>query len=65
LPIMSDGWFIDSEILYWITHKKIPYVEIPVELIERTDGKSSITLLTPLGMLKELLHFIKNVKKTL
>jgi glycosyltransferase involved in cell wall biosynthesis len=59
LTLISRGWFIDAEIVYWLTRLKIPYTEIPVELIERTGGQSTITLSTPLTLLKELQHFLE------
>jgi glycosyltransferase involved in cell wall biosynthesis len=65
LPLISNGWFIDAETLYWLTERKVRYTEIPVPLIDRTGGHSTITLSTPLTLLKELRHFLQERKKFL
>lgn len=65
LPLISNGWFIDAETLYWLTKRKVKYTEIPVPLIDRTGGHSTITLSTPLTLLKELRRFLKERKKFL
>lgn len=65
LPLISNGWFIDAETLYWLTKRKVRYTEIPVPLIDRTGGHSTITLSTPLTLLKELQRFLKERKKFL
>lgn len=57
-PLTSTGWFIDTEIVYRLTHAGVRYAEIPVELIERTGGRSSITVWTAFAMLGELLRFV-------
>ena len=62
LSLVSNGWFIDAEIIYWITAKKVKYTEIPAEFIERTNGKSSVTLSSPVSVLKELHYFLKTLK---
>jgi glycosyltransferase involved in cell wall biosynthesis len=63
LPLISNGWFIDAETLYWLTQRKVKYTEIPVPLIDRTGGHSTITLSTPLTLLKELRRFLQERKK--
>lgn len=60
LPYRSDSWFIDAEIIYHLTRAGIPFTEIPVELIDRTEGHSSITLRTPVALLKELWQFARS-----
>ena len=57
MNITSDGWFIDAEIIYWLQQKNISFVELPVELIDRKEGQSKITLLSILTILKELFSF--------
>jgi glycosyltransferase involved in cell wall biosynthesis len=63
MNLISNGWFIDAEILYRIKERNISYTEIPVELIHRTAGESSIRLSTPLSLLKELVYFLRNKDK--
>ena len=65
LPLISNGWFIDAETLYWLTKRKVKYTEIPVPLIDRTGGHSTITLSTPITLLKEMRHFLRERKKFL
>ncbi|MCE5252282.1 glycosyltransferase family 2 protein [bacterium] len=60
MTFISNGWFVDIEILYWITENKVKYIEIPVELIERQSGESTITLFTPFLIIKEMFKFYKN-----
>ncbi len=62
MPLVSKGWLIDAETLYWLKEMRISFIEMPVELIERPAGVSSINLLTPLSMLIELIGFVWNVR---
>lgn len=57
--IISNGWFFDAEIIYEIEKKGISYIEIPVQLIEYKNHKSSINLLTPFTMLIEMWTFLR------
>jgi glycosyltransferase involved in cell wall biosynthesis len=56
LPLVSSGWTLDAEVLYEITRRNIPYTEIPVELRDREQGRTSIKLTDPISMFKELLY---------
>lgn len=56
LSLVSNDWTLDAEVLYEITRRKIPYAEIPVQLIDRERGKTSITLTDPISMLAGLLY---------
>jgi glycosyltransferase involved in cell wall biosynthesis len=56
LPLISNDWTLDAEVLYEITNRKIPYAEIPVDLNDRKRGKTSITLSDPLSMINGLLY---------
>jgi len=59
-PLESNGWLIDGEIIYRLTRQNIRYTEIPVDLIDRTEGKSSVSLMTPFRVLLDLVKFLKN-----
>ncbi|MEI7989812.1 MAG: glycosyltransferase family 2 protein [Chloroflexota bacterium] len=61
LDIISNGWTIDGEIIREITLRGISYTEIPVAIIERSMGQSSITASDPLKM---ILNLIEVRKKT-
>ena len=62
LNIKSNGWFVDAEIVYHIENKNISFIEIPVELIDRIEGQSKVTILTPFYMMKELIAFKKSIR---
>lgn len=64
LKLISNGWFIDAEIICRLKEKKISFTEIPVPLIDRTTGLPSVNLSVPLNVLKEMIFFMRN-KKTL
>jgi len=58
LDLRSKGWFVDAEILYEIECRKTPYVEIPVELVDRVAGRSSVGPLSAASVMKELARFV-------
>ena len=60
LPLASRTWFIDAEIVHGVVHGGIPFVEIPVALIDRADRASSITPGTPRRLLRELWAFSRH-----
>jgi len=60
MPLISKGWLIESEIIYRLKIKGISYPEIPVELIDRTVGTSSINFFTVFSMLREFAYFLRN-----
>jgi glycosyltransferase involved in cell wall biosynthesis len=57
MPLQSNGWFLDAEILYWIGVKKLRFREIPVLLPEREAGVSKVRLSDPFRVLRELFAF--------
>jgi dolichol-phosphate mannosyltransferase len=44
LPLRSDGWLIDAEILCWMTRLGTSIIEIPIDVIDRDAGTSKIGL---------------------
>ena len=56
LPLISTGWTIDAEVLYEIAIREIPFIEIPVELKDRTRGSTSVSFSDPFTMVAELLQ---------
>ena len=64
MELISNGWFVDAEIVYHLQEMNTSYIEIPVELIDRKEGQSSLTAFSPLQMLKELLAFKKSIKNS-
>lgn len=63
ITLQSKGWLLDAETLYQIKQHKVSYIEIPVELIDRKFGNSSIKLSTGISVLKELLHLVRTKEK--
>jgi dolichol-phosphate mannosyltransferase len=57
LHIDSEGWFIDTEIIYRLQTEGYRCAEIPVPLTERTTGESTLAVSQPLTSLRELLTF--------
>jgi len=57
LPLTSNGWFLDAEVLFWIARRGLRYSEIPVPLLERELGRSKVTITDPLKILRELITF--------
>ncbi len=58
IALRSAGWFIDAELVYRLEHRGISYVEIPVPLIDRVAGQSTVRLGTWLAVLGELVSFV-------
>jgi hypothetical protein len=55
LNLVSLGWAIDAEIVYEISRRHIRYTDLPVDIIDRTKGKSSIMFSDPFKMIGELI----------
>lgn len=62
MDLISDGWFIDAEIVYRVERAGTPQVEIPVRFVERTSGKSTVGALTFLWVLDELRRFKRAIR---
>jgi len=54
MPLQQNGWLLDAEILHHLDRLGVSWTEIPVPLVDRTQGTSSIRPLTVLSMLREL-----------
>lgn len=57
LELISDGWFLDAEVLCWAHKKNFKLAEIPVPLIHRTAGTSKVSSGAPWAMLREAVKF--------
>ncbi len=64
MPLISHFWFVDAEIIYRLTRAGYTYTEIPVPLIDRTEGASSVAGNAFVKMLKEMHDFAK-IKKNI
>ena len=42
LELVSTAWFLDAEVMYWVTQRKLTFEEIPVPLVDRTEGASKV-----------------------
>lgn len=63
LDVMSNGWFIDAEVLFLLKEKNYSFEQIPVELIDRTEGRSSVGVFSFVSILKEMFDFINMIRK--
>lgn len=59
LGLTSSSWFLDTEMVYRIQQRRLRYVEIPVPLVDRVAGESSVGSGAPLALLRELLAFAR------
>lgn len=62
VDIISRYWFIDAEVLYRLIKAGYTYTELPVPLIDRSEGVSTVGKSAFLQVLKEMNAFCK-VKK--
>lgn len=62
LHLISNGWFIDAEIMLELRKKGILPIEMPVEYKDRTAGNSTVSFLSPFYILYEMLKYIKYQK---
>jgi glycosyltransferase involved in cell wall biosynthesis len=58
IVLRSNGWFIDAELVYWLERRGASCVEIPVRLLDRTAGRSTVGVGTWLLVLEELVGFV-------
>jgi dolichol-phosphate mannosyltransferase len=57
LTVRADGWFFDTELLYRICRRGVSWTEVPVPLLDRGAGASSVGRLAFLSLLRELFTF--------
>jgi glycosyltransferase involved in cell wall biosynthesis len=57
LPLNSNGWLIDTEIVFQLQRCGVKFAEIPVPLIDRVAGSSTIRLVTPFLIFRDLVRF--------
>ena len=59
MPLISNFWFIDAEILYRLIYAGYSYKEIGVPLIDRAQGTSSVASNAFVKMLAEMRDFAR------
>ncbi|MCB1036656.1 MAG: glycosyltransferase family 2 protein [Acidobacteria bacterium] len=57
LALRSDGWLIDTEIVYRLERSGARWAELPVPLIDRKAGSSTVRWVTPFLIFRDLLKF--------
>jgi glycosyltransferase involved in cell wall biosynthesis len=57
LPLQSNGWFFDAELLFRIQQEGARWTEIPVEVVVRDTGRSSVGPWAFLGVFREMVAF--------
>jgi glycosyltransferase involved in cell wall biosynthesis len=63
MELVSNGWFIDAEMICWLQKLKLPFAQIPVPLIDRSIGQSKVSSSTFISVLKEMFSFMKLQRK--
>jgi len=58
-PLRSNGWLIDAELLYWLRTSGARWTEIPVPLVDRITGRSTVGIAAPFQVLVELVRFLR------
>jgi len=58
IDIKSDGWFYQAELLSELKKKEYAFSEIPVSFLPRQKGRSTVSLITSLGVLKEMVSYL-------
>lgn len=58
IDIKSDGWFYQAELLHKLKKKEYAFSEIPVNFLPRQKGQSTVSLITSLGVLKEMVSYL-------
>jgi len=56
LGLESRGWLLDAELIMRLEERGVPYAEIPVRLIDRSIGRSTIGPMTAVGAFRDLLR---------
>lgn len=57
LDLESKGWLVDAEIVYKLERMRVAYAEVPVPLVERRAGESSVGPMTAVQLFWDLLKF--------
>jgi glycosyltransferase involved in cell wall biosynthesis len=61
LPLCSNGWFIDTEIIYRLRERNCRLGIVQIDTSDRTNRQSTVKPMDSLRMLKQLLAFRKMV----
>lgn len=59
LRLMSNGWFIDAEILLELKRRGILPIEMPIPYKDRMAGSSTVNFGTPFNMIYEMLGYVR------
>ncbi len=63
LHLISNGWFLDAEIMLELKRHGILPIEVPVEYKDREGGRSTVGILSPIHILYEMFKYIKTRKE--
>lgn len=59
LNLMSNGWFIEAEILLELKRSGILPIEMPIPYKDRTAGSSTVNFGTPFNMIYEMIKYAR------
>jgi glycosyltransferase involved in cell wall biosynthesis len=55
LGLQANGWLLDAELIMRLEQRRVRYVEIPVRLIDRTTGRSTIGPMAAVSAFRDLI----------
>jgi len=58
VEFISNGWFYQAEILAELGRANLAYTEIPVAVLPRTAGTSTVSVKTAFGILREMREYL-------
>jgi glycosyltransferase involved in cell wall biosynthesis len=59
LGLESRGWLLDAELIMRLEERGVPYAEIPVRLIDRATGRSTIGPMAAVGAFRDLMRLAR------
>ena len=63
MDLISNGWFIDAELLLELRRMGILPVEMPIEYKDRVIGRSTVSIFSPFRIVLEMVRYIGHTRK--
>lgn len=63
LDLQSNGWLLDAELIMRLEQRGIRYIEIPVRLVDRTTGRSTIGPMAAVSAFRDLIRLALNGRR--
>ncbi|MEK7567334.1 MAG: glycosyltransferase family 2 protein [Patescibacteria group bacterium] len=62
VTLTNHRYFIDAEWVIRLNRAKIPFIEIPIEFLKRTHGKSKIYVWTSLEFVRDMITYVLRLR---